>query len=443
MKRRAAVAALLFALLPAFAQMPVRTENLVYTILAYNGRDFSPTFARAAAGTIYLVAGADSFLTVRKTLVYYWPLTSEWKTNGEALDIPLSGTLEVTDRRGRTVTVTPSRYTYYNERGEYELNWKVARDAEADRILARWQQIAGDYEKLMSENRDTAAKIDAERSALIPRIQSLRDAGKDATALIDRLASLRAPEAPQAPQDYIVPPVEIQQAYIVNLPRGEYALRVRAPDGSILEGSEKSLVVHQKRRGGGVGYEVIPGDRWTRAVESTTPSAILYVDGSSDLYLRPYLEDEYNDLFYAKTIRNDDRGNPNLMKWQRIQQIPRAAIQLSGGSAGAALVREQPWFVEQVQGVTLGYKIIPYDPQGAHKGQDPSLVAFRVPLSRSVPALRVLALDGKGNPLPGSARQIRVISPSRSEIILPVLALVPLLAMALVLIGRARKYRRS
>jgi hypothetical protein len=339
--------------------------------------------------------------------------------------------------------VAPSRYTYYNERGEYELNWKVARDAEADRIWARWQQIASEYEKATSEYQDRAAKIEAERSALIPRIQSLRDAGKDATALIDRLASLQAPEAPQAPQQYVVPPVEIQQAFIANLPRGEYMIRLRAADGSILEGSEKALVVHAKRRSGGVGYEVIPGDRWTRAVESTTPSSILYVDGSSDLYLRPYLEDEYNDLFYAKTIRNDDRGNPNLMKWQRIQQVPRATIQLAGGGAGAAAVREQPWFVEQVQGVTLGYKIVPYDPQGAHKGQEPSLIAFRVPLSRKVPAVGVKALDSTGNPLPGSARQIRVITPSRSEIILPVLALVPLLAMALVLIGRARKYRRS
>jgi hypothetical protein len=443
MKRAAAVVSLLLAVLPVFAQSPVRTENLVYTILAYNGRDFSPTFARAASGTIYLIAGAESFLTLRNTLVYFWPLTNEWKTNLEALDVPFGGTLEVTDRRGRAVSVTPSLYTYFNERGEYDLNWKVAQGAEAERIWNRWARIGGAYEEAMRAYRDRVAKNEAERSSLITRIQSLRDAGKDATILIDRMSSLLDPGEPQAPQDYVVPPVDLQQAFIVNLPRGQYTVRLRTPDGSILEGSEKSLVVHEKRRSGGVGYEVIPGDRWTRPVESTTPSAVLYVDGSSDLYLRPYFEDEYNDLFYAKTVRNDDRGNPNLMKWQRIQQVPRAALQLAGASAGATQVREEPWFVEQVQGVTLGYKIVPYDPLGAHKGQEPSLRAFRIPVSRGSSAIEVRALDKSGNPLPGSARQVRVVIPPRSEILLPLLALIPLLAMALVLFGRARRYRRS
>ena len=74
MKRAAAVITFLLALLPVFGQAPVRTENLIYSVLAFNGRDYSPTFVRAASGTIYLIAGVDNFLTVRKTLVYFWPL---------------------------------------------------------------------------------------------------------------------------------------------------------------------------------------------------------------------------------------------------------------------------------------------------------------------------------------------------------------------------------
>jgi hypothetical protein len=441
-KRAALVITLLLALFPAFAQMPVRMENLIYSILAFNGRDYSPTFAREASRTIYLIAGVDNFLTVRKTLVYFWPLTGEWKTNTDSLNVPFDGTLELAGRRGRTVPVMPSRYTYFNERGEYELNWKVAQGAEADRIGARWAQIMDAYQAAMKNYRDRVAKQAAERSSLIARIQSLRNGGKDVTALVDRLSNLLELEAPQPPQDYVVPPAEVQQAFILNLPRGEYSLRLRNPDGSIMEGSEKTLVLHEKRRSGGIGYEVIPGDKWTRPVESSTPSAVLYLDGSSDLYLRPYFEDEYNDLFYIKTIRNDGRGNPNLMKWERIQQVPRAAIQLTREGGGVTLIREEPWFVEQVQGASLGYKIVPYDPQGAQKGKDPSLIAFRIPLGRGTPGVELHALDGAGKPLLGSKRQIRVIAPPPAEIILPLLALAPFLAMVLVLVGRARRYRR-
>jgi hypothetical protein len=442
MKRAPLVVGLLLALAPVFAQAPVRTENLIYSILAYNGRDYSPTFVRTASPTLYLIAGFDSFLTVRKTLVYYWPLTGEWKTSMSALDVPIEGVLEITNGRGSSIRVIASRYTYYNERGDYELNWKVARDAEADRIWARWSAIHDAYEAAMKDYRDRVAREEAARTSLMVRIQRLRDQGRDVTALVDQLAGMKTPEEPQRPQDFVVPPAEIQQALIVNLPPGEYSIRFRFADGSVLEGSEKTLFVHAKRRSRGIGYEVIPGDRWTRPVESTTPNAVLYVDGSNDLFLRPFFEDEYNDLSYSKTIRNDARGNPNLMKWERIQQVPRAGIELTGAGMGKAVLREEPWFVEQAQGATLGYKIVPYDPLGAQKGQEPSLIAFRVALGPGTGVTGLRTVDANGSPLPGSERQIRVISPPPAEPVLPLLALVPLGVMALVLVRRVRTYRR-
>jgi len=442
MKRVPLAVFLLLALAPAFAQAPVRTENLIYSILAYNGRDYSPTFARTASPALYLIAGTDSFLTVRKTLVYFWPLTGEWKTSMSALDVPVEGTLEITGGREGPIRVIPSRYTYYNERGDYALNWKVARDAEADAVWGRWSGILGAYEAAMKDYRARLARQQEARASLIVRIQRMRNEGRDVEALVNQLADMKEPEAPQQPQVYAVPPAEIQQAFIVNLPPGRYSVRFRIPDGSVLEGSEKTLIVHARRRSRGIGYDVIPGDKWTRPVESPTPSAVLYVDGSNDLFLRPFFEDEYNDLYYSKTIRNDTRGNPNLMKWERIQQVPRAAVQIISGGTVKTTLREEPWFVEQAQGATLGYRIVPYDPLGAQKGKDPSLIAFRVPLAPGTAVTELQTVDAGGSPLPGSGRQIRVIAPPAAEPILPLLALVPLGVMALVLARRARKYRR-
>jgi hypothetical protein len=441
MKRAPLVIGLLLALAPAFAQAPVRTENLIYSILAYNGKDYSPTFARTASPALYLIAGADSFLTVRKTLVYFWPLTGEWKTSMSALDVPVDGVLEITDGRGARIRVIASRYTYYNERGDYALNWKVARDAEADAVWARWSATLGAYEAAMKDYRARLAKQQEARASLIVRIQKVRNEGRDVESLVNQLADMKEPEAPPQPHVYAVPPAEIQQAFIVNLPSGRYSMRFRIPGGSILEGSEKTLVVHSKRRSSGIGYDVIPGDKWTRPVESPTPSAVLYVDGSNDLFLRPFFEDEYNDLYYSKTVRNDTRGNPNLMKWERIQQVPRAAVQITEGGTVKSTLREEPWFVEQAQGATLGYRIVPYDPLGAQKGKDPSLIAFRVPLGQGRAVTELRTVDAGGSPLPGSDRQIRVIAPPAAEPVLPLLALVPLAVMAFVLLRRARKYR--
>ena len=85
------------------AQVPVRSEQTIWSILAFNGRDYSSTWAPEFEDSIYLLSGKDSFLSLRKSLVYWWPLTAEWKMNPDALFVELPGTLELRDarRRGR------------------------------------------------------------------------------------------------------------------------------------------------------------------------------------------------------------------------------------------------------------------------------------------------------------------------------------------------------
>jgi hypothetical protein len=232
----------------------------------------------------------------------------------------------------------------------------------------------------------------------------------------------------------------MQQAFILNLSPGSYSVRFVLGDGTVMEGSEKTVIVHDRLRRGGVGFEVIPSDKWTRPESSVTPSSVLYVDGSADLYLQPFLEDEFNDLAYEKTVNNAARGNPNIAKWVRLQQVPHAAIEVEGPGAAKSLLTEQPYSVEQSKGSSLGYTIVPFDAQGAHKDEEPDLIAFRVPVDRNVRAVRFRALDGKGKPLVGSERQIRVVGRIPSAALLLLLAVAPLLCMAVLLILRARVY---
>ena len=423
-----------------FADVPVREEQFIYSILAFNGKDYAGTFAREDADTIYLMADVDNFITVRNVFVYFWPITQDWKTDTSTLNVPFEGNLELSGRQTEPQMLGMTPYTYYNIRGEYDLNWKVAKEAEADAAWQHYQDLMNAYWQSVSEYYEKRAMYESMLNELTITITKMRDQGKDVTPLIDTLKELKAPPEPAYPDEYIVPPRPVEKAFILNLPVGEYQIRFFTEDGRIMEGSERRIVAFEKRRAEAIGLEVIPGDKWTRPVESKTPASVLYVDASTDLYLRPFFQQEYNDLYYEKMRKNDAKGNPNLMKWVRIQQVPKARIEVTRRSSETQLVLEEPYYVEQIKGAALGYQIVPFDPEGKHKDREPSLQAFRVPMSKDQRVIHLRVQDKEGQYLPSSQRQIRVISPSRLGFISLILAGLPLIVMIVVMARRSRRY---
>ncbi len=440
MKKIWAFMLLFFAGFMLYGDVPVRKEQLIYTILAFNGKDYSPTFSGEFSDAIYLIAGVDNFLSVRKTLVYYWPITGEWKTDTESLNVLFEGRLELKTGGEDPRMLEQKKYTYYNIRGEYELNWKVDQGEKAEEAWARYQDILNAYWDSVQEYQKAKYVYDLMFQELIKKTGELREAGEDVSELLKNLETLHPPEQPEYPKEYIVPPVQVQEAFILNLPVGEYGIRLFTEEGAVMEDSERRVVVFNKRRDQGIGLEVIPGDRWTRPVESKRPASVLYMDGSTDIYLRPFFQQEYNDLFYEKLKKNDSRGNPNLMKWVRIQQVPEARIEVIGSDRNPVTVLEKPYYVEQVKGAALGYRIVPYDPEGAHKDRDPSLKAFHIAISRGERRIKLRVRDKMGNVLTGSERQIRIIRSPGTGTVLIVLALLPLLAMMIVRSRRSRKH---
>ena len=104
-------------------------------------------------------------------------------------------------------------------------------------------------------------------------------------------------------------------------------------------------------------------------------------------------------------------------------------------------MREEPFFVEQLPGAALGYRIVPFDP-AKHQDRQPSLRAFRIPIAPERPVLRVRVLDRDGRPLPSSERQVRIVAPSARARLALLLASMPLLVMAAVLVLRSRRISR-
>lgn len=444
-----AVAGLLFLLAAAGleAQAPLREEQFVYSLVAFSGRDYAGTFARRGADTIYLLADVDNFITARNALVYFWPITDEWKLDLSALDVPFEGALELAGRGREPERIGMTPYTYYNVRGEYELNWAVATGAEAEAAVQHSRELIAAYYAAVQTHQQERALYDELLNELVGVITTLRREGKDVTDLVAELEKLKPPPPPEPPDHYVVPPSTVQQAFILNLPVGEYDIRFLTAGGEVMEGSERRIVAFARRRAEAVGMEVIPGDKWTRPVESTSPSAVLYVDGSTDLYLRPFYQQEYNDLFYEKLRRNDAKGNPGLMKWVRMQQVPGATLAVGAGSARLRaaeprMVQEEPFFVEQIPGGALGYRIVPFDLDGAHQGREPSLRAFHLPVSARQPVLHLRVHDSDGQVLPSSDRQVRIVAPSANGWLTLLLAGVPLLALVITLALRSRRVTR-
>jgi hypothetical protein len=418
---------------------PPRTEQLIYSVVAFNGKDYSSTFCAEDSGVIYLQSDVDNFLMVRKTFVYFWPITESYRLDTSVLDKNFDGTLAVSGGN-RQRSLEKQLFTYYNLRGTYELNWKVAKGEEARAVRSLYEASMAAYQKAVDEYRERQQEYQQKLNDLSITITRLRREGKDAGELVEELQSIPKPVEPRPPDDFAAAPVEPRSAFVVNLPEGDYSIRFINPDGTVMENSDKQLKVFGSRREGRIGYELIPGDKWTRPVESKKPSSVLYLDGSTDIYIRPFIQSEYNDLYYEKLLDNQAEGNPNLFKWVRLQQVPAGQISIRGDNRPSMTVEEEPFSVRQREGSTLGYRIIPYNDPSVDTTQAPSLIAVHIPLSKETGKTRFFLLSEDGEKVPGSERQIRVITAESAGTVPLILVFFPLLVMMTALLLRSRKY---
>jgi len=267
----------------------------------------------------------------------------------------------------------------------------------------------------------------------------LQNEDKSYEHLLEELTLLREPEEPSTPTKYTVPPVKLQKGFQINLPPGEYSMRFVSEEGKVVEGSEKTLRSIAPRRVASIGYEVFPAIRWTEPTMSTTASSVLYLDGSSDIYIRPFYQNEYLSLFYNKLINNQSFGNQSLYSWVKIQQVPQSKIQLTTKDQ-AQEISESLYIVEQSKTSALGYTIVPYEPLGIHKGKTPSLSALYIPLSGEMEELSFSLSPSENTKT--SMRTIRIINGVHHESFVILILLIPLVTIAIVLIVRKRRYKR-
>ena len=403
-----------------------RDEQLIHSLIVFDGSGYSRNFSAESSDTIYLLADTDNFVTLRKTFVYYRPADDALNTDTTHLDAVVDGSLEIAGRTGHAQSLQMEDYTYYNLRGDGAARWRTATGPDAHRVYADYQEKLRAYREGLDAYRLDRATYEYMVGELERRIEEQNRTGGDTTRLETVLRELVVPTGPAFPEEYASAPVRVDRAFVVNLPAGTYRTRLVRGDGKVLEGSEKTIVAFGRFGEPTVGYEVIPGDKWNRPVESNSRDSVIYVDGSSDLYLIAYQQHEFIDLHYEKLLRNDARGSPGMRRHVFVQEIPDLRIAVLDPGGRIATIDMLPWFVEQERTTSHGYRIIRFDPDSAHPDREPSLTAFHIDLHRYGPRIRVALVDSQGTIIDGSVRRIRLLNGAASPDALILLALLPL-----------------
>jgi hypothetical protein len=406
-----ALVALVLALLPtlpvAAQTVPDKHPEVVYNGEVFDGQGYSGLFYPAEEHTIYVLAGSQSVFIPKRTQVYWWPITHEYKADWDSLNEPLTGTLEIGDQ-SLPLTVYSLRYDGGYDSAKTTL---LVGDAAA--------QAYSDYQKALSDYQAASARYAELRAQYDVLLEVWGKAVDERKAKGQATDDLPVPKQPVEPTQPTVTLTTPTPGIAFSLPSGAYDLRLRGPDGQIVPGSERRLVAFGPRREG-LAYKVIAESKWTIPDASTDPNDTIFVSGEKALYVQPAAEREY-DSFYAAQLLNpqqrtvqDRRG---IWSWLPSGAFSGKALEARAGGTAPQAIPQVQYYVKQTPGSALGYEILPYD-ASAGAGVA-TCAAFAVhPQSGSL----TIAAPG----VPGSSREIRVVNTGAGNLLLG-LAFLPLI----------------
>jgi hypothetical protein len=365
----------------AFAQAPEKERRFVYGLNLFDGTEYATGFAPHTVDTVYLLAGHVGVLDPKVTEVYFWPITNEIRPDFASLNDLVPGRLEI-GQAGRVIeTLDLTEYVMQIDPAAGLVGGKVFLGAEAH---ARW------------------AAFQTERAAYLERLRRHTEAMLNHNRRLEELRAASAPgaiialEPPPEPAPFSLYSTEVGRGFPIDLSPGEYTIRLREPGGRIVEDSEKRLIVFAPRRAG-VGYEVIPQERWTFPEQASEPAEVLYTVPGGVAYLRPYAAHEVDAEAQAR-LRNpqDLAAPPHQWQWVNVGPVEPGTLLVHDG------VREQQiplsdFTVEQAPGGTLGYRVVPFVAAGARptsrrivwkrrQGVAPCACALSTPTAASWPA---------------------------------------------------------
>lgn len=412
----------------ARAQAPEQEEAFVYGINATVPGAVYGSFAPPVVEDIYLLADQTSVISPRRTRVYFWPITNEFRAAWSQLNETVDGVLEIV-QDGRVIeTIDSEAYTIHftAEAGTgrpqlYVGEEALAADDQFEAMQAAYEQAARQYER--------------EREQWLANAREAQAAGQDPSQL--------AP-APEPPAAFNLFSTGLNEGFPINLAPGEYQVRTRLPNGDIVPGSERNLHVFAPRRTA-VGYEVIPESRWTFPEQVDDLSDAILGESDSVIYLRPRVAREYPALAYERLQNPQYAGDAEGAEWVWIgdetdSTLDEGVLEVVRNGEVVDRIAEQPYFVKQVVGRELGYEIVPYGPDTPDETPRIDFAGYKLALSGNMDQFEIRLRSVSDELFVGSSRQVRV-SPAVQLPVLLLIALLPLLVGLIILLWRRRKTR--
>lgn len=375
--------------------------DFVYGTNHFDGNLISSTFIPPAITEMYLIADQINVLSARFTDVYYWPITNEYRADWNKANIVIEGELEII-KDGEIYDIVTidyyvrqfdaldqqntSRFFFGNEaiiaREEFELR------------QSQYRQDLFNYHQLMNEYRKEFQQ-----------------------ALADLQAGLitedQIPERPEAFDEFTLFSTELLRGFQLNLPSGRYSIQFRTSSGEVIPQSRKNLIVFSHLREG-VGFKIIPEDRWTAPEFSQDNTEVIYTLRDKTFYLEPFLQKQYNQLYYVRMNNPQDTlARSDHTIW--VAHRPAENVNLRINSAFGTVEQEMSQFnVQQLPGPRLGYEIIEFDPEVMNQ---PTFRGFKFSVSGGYSRFTIVLIDSNNQIIPGGGRDIHVLFIERRNVL--------------------------
>jgi hypothetical protein len=393
----ASAAALVLALLlalPALAQVPQTEQRFVYGLNVFDGTEYTTGFVPPQVDALYVLADHDAVIDPKMTNVYFWPITNEYRADFTTLNDLVPGQLEVT-QAGKTVATL--------DLTDYVLQFDPANG------MGSGQLFIGDASHTAYQHFQDA------KAAYLDQLRQYGDATA-AYSQEQEQARSQGDTAPASPPPSEPPPLtlyssDVSQGFPLRLPAGEYQIQERDANGQVVPDSAKRLVVVAPRRLG-VGFDVVPQEKWTYPQPASDASDIVYTVPGGVAYLEPSAEQELNSVAAARLKDPQSlEGTANRWQWINVGALAPATLVVRDGDQEQQLPIQR-FFVNQVPGAELGYQVVPYQPETNANGtpKPPDLTAYPVQAPDTRRSLSLRLVDDQGRQLAGSERQLAVIT---------------------------------
>ena len=211
-------------------------------------------------------------------------------------------------------------------------------------------------------------------------------------------------EAPLPPPSFNKAMLPPEYGYPVNLPAGTYDIHLLGYDGQIISGSERTLIAFEPRREG-VGYTVIPENKWTIQESSDIASQVVYFSNDDNtLFLQAYRTLEFNEQLYTRLeFPQETTSSKDQWIWVRDTLLNDVKMQVLVDGKSVGLIGHESFSIIQTPGSALGYSIELFDPLIS---KTPDFEAFMLDPISGVSSYSVQLLGGDGIVISGSEREL-------------------------------------